>query len=301
MNSSLPAGRNRGDLGASREAIESHYDLGNDFYKLWLDQGMTYSSALWRGADSLEEAQQQKLDFHVAQACAARRERVLDVGCGWGSLLNRLVGQHGVTSAIGLTLSESQVRWIEETGLPGAYAVVENWLDHKPQLPYDAIISIGALEHFVRPELSSSERIHAYRTFFQSCHGWLKPDCWLSLQTIAYGNGTFSRGAISSIFPESDLPRTEELVVASDGLFEVASLENDPASYARTCREWLMRLRRNITAARALVGDEKARHFEAFLGAAARGFDARVFFLLRIRLRRLNRLKQSIVYDDGGT
>jgi len=287
MSSDKPRGQT---FGASRAAVQSHYDVSTDFYRLWLDSSMTYSCALWRGAKSLERAQQRKLDFHVGQACAAGRDRVLDVGCGWGSLLRRLVVKHRVKEAVGLTLSQSQADYVHELKLTGARALLESWTEHQPSLPYDAIISIGAMEHFVRPEMSRTERVGAYREFFRSCHLWLKPNSWMSLQTIAYGIGHFSHGAISSIFPESDLPRATEIIEASEGFFEVVSIQNDRMDYARTCREWLSRLVAGFEDAQKLVGDQTVRHFRAFLDAAARGFEARVFLLLRIRLQRITRL-----------
>ena len=91
--------------GASAEAIQAHYDTGNAFYRLWLDPTRTYSCALWDEADALEEAQIDKLDYHIEQAQAAGTGQVLDIGCGWGSLLERLTTAHGVERAVGLTLS----------------------------------------------------------------------------------------------------------------------------------------------------------------------------------------------------
>jgi len=195
--------------------------------------------------------------------------------------------EHRVKEAVGLTLSQSQADYVQKQNLSGTRVLLESWTDHQPALPYDAIISIGAMEHFVRPEISRAERVNAYREFFRSCHTWLKPERWMSLQTISYGIGEFSRGAISSIFPESDLPRATEILDATEGLFEVVSIQNDRTDYARTCREWLSRLVANFEDAQRLVGDKMARHFRAFLDAAARGFDARVFLLLRMRLQRI--------------
>src|SRR5688572_25683389 len=96
------------DDGASRSAIRHHYDLSNDFYALWLDPSMTYSSALWSDGDSLASAQRRKLDFHIEGARAPGAARVLDVGCGWGGLLQRAVDDWGVGHAVGLTLSQAQ-------------------------------------------------------------------------------------------------------------------------------------------------------------------------------------------------
>src|SRR2546427_8685 len=104
-----------GPPGASPEAIQYHYDIGNEFYRCWLDDSLTYSCALWEAdapLDALEQAQCRKLDFHVASARAKGAATVLDVGCGWGSLLRRLVEVHEVERAIGITLSPAQASLI---------------------------------------------------------------------------------------------------------------------------------------------------------------------------------------------
>src|SRR5262244_820430 len=97
--------------GASVEAIRFHYDVGNDFYRLWLDPSMTYTCALFADGeqeDQLHEAQIRKMDYYIALTGAAGCENVLDIGCGWGGMLRRFVCDHGVAHAVGLTLSEAQ-------------------------------------------------------------------------------------------------------------------------------------------------------------------------------------------------
>src|SRR5262249_10177080 len=148
----------------------------------------TYSGAMWSDNDDLEGAQIRKLDYHVQQARAKGCSRVLDVGCGWGSLLRRLAQQHAVDHAVGLTLSQEQARWIDTWNAPGIEVRVENWADHEPTEPYDAIISIGALEHFARVDVPVAQKVENYRRFFERCHRWLNPGAYLSVQAIAYGN-----------------------------------------------------------------------------------------------------------------
>src|SRR6516162_6407429 len=94
--------------GASPEAIKAHYDLSDEFFGLFIGPDMIYSCALFEGDDDLASAQRRKLDHHIASASAYGANRVLDIGCGWGALLRRLVEHAGVRTAVGLTLSRSQ-------------------------------------------------------------------------------------------------------------------------------------------------------------------------------------------------
>ena len=275
--------------GASAEAVQAHYDTGNAFYRLWLDPTLTYSCALWDDATTLEEAQIAKLDHHVTESGAAGAARVLDIGCGWGSLLDRLTRVHGVGRAVGLTLSEAQLKHIEEQRLPDVEVRLESWMDHQPDEPYDAIVSIGALEHFVRPETSTEDRIAIYRDFFRRCREMLRPGSMMSLQTMAYGGiGRFQAGALGSIFPESDLPRLAELTEALERQFEVVRLRNDPSHYARTVRHWLEAFQRNREEIDLLLGEPRAREYERFLKSGIKGYDIGVFNLLRVTLRRVD-------------
>jgi len=260
--------------------------VSNEFYRLWLDETMTYSCAMWDISATLEEAQLRKLDFHIDQARAEGVGRVLDIGCGWGSLMRRL-SDRGAREVVGLTLSSAQADYIRNLGISGASVAVQDWRDHSVDSPYDSLISVGAMEHFVRPELSTPERVGVYRDFFASCKSWLRSGQWMSLQTSTYGEGQFTHGAISSIFPESDLPRLNEILQAIAGQFELVSLRNDRSDYSRTCRAWLDRLRSKRASAVELVGEQTVAHYESFLAASSRGLDAGVFNLLRMQLRRI--------------
>jgi cyclopropane-fatty-acyl-phospholipid synthase len=278
--------------GASLEAIQHHYDVDNEFYRLWLDESLTYSCALFQPGDDLETAQQRKLDYHIDRANARGADRVLDIGCGWGSMLRRLSESAGVREVVGLTLSQAQLDKVSSLHLPGARAHLQAWQDHVPTAPYDALISIGAFEHFARPELSDAEVIASYRAFFQRCHGWLAPNGHLSLQTIAYG--TAQRKDINSfilndIFPESDLPTAAAIVHAFDGLFELVEWRNDRTHYAETFRHWSRRLRAKESEARALVGDIKVDKFKKYQGLFTIGFHTGAMNLFRISLKKIER------------
>jgi cyclopropane-fatty-acyl-phospholipid synthase len=278
--------------GASVGAIQHHYDLSNTFYALWLDASRTYSCAMWEANDSLESAQQRKLDYHIEVSRARDAAKVLDVGCGWGSALVRLVEHAGVGRAVGLTLSEEQAKYIRGRAHPRIDVRVESWAQHTAAESYDAVISIGAFEHFARPGLNEAGRVTAYREFFRRCYGWLRPDGCLSLQTIAYGTASrkdLNAFILEEIFPESDLPVLSEILQACDGLFEIVVVRNDRMDYARTFSEWSKRLAVNRDTALSLIGESKLRAYEKYHGIFQIGFHVGAMNLFRIGLRRLIR------------
>jgi len=277
--------------GASLAAIEFHYDVGAPFYRLWLGSELTYSCAMFEDGDDLETAQHRKVDYHARQSGAVGARRVLDVGCGWGATMQRLADVHGVGSVTGLTLSRDQASWIESRRHPQVTALRQSWQQHEPGERYDAIVSIGAFEHFVGRDLPRERKVAAYRHFFTRCRDWLREGGAMSLQTIAYGTlrpEHVSAFITTDVFPESDLPSLGEIVEAVDGLFEITCLRNDRCDYARTCREWASRLAAQEEAAERIVGDALVRNYARFLRMSAAGFEAGGLVLLRITLRRID-------------
>lgn len=277
--------------GASAAAIQAHYDVGNAFYALWLDPTMTYSSALWDGPDDsrdLEWAQHNKIAWHLKSARVERAARVLDIGCGWGATLKACAALPGVAQGVGLTLSEAQAAAIRAQGNAKLEIRLESWADHQPAAPYDSIISIGAFEHFTKPDDDAAAKIAIYRHFFGNCRRWLNPKGGMSLQSIAYGKlrrDDPNVKLMSQIFPDSDLPRLEEIVLACEGLFEIVMVRNDRLDYARTCETWANNLRSRRQEAVELVGPEQVQRYERYLKLSAYGFLTGNINLLRLTLR----------------
>jgi len=284
-------------LGAGSAAIRHHYDIGNEFWQVWLDPTMTYSCAMWETPDGdlqdLEHAQRRKLDYHVAQARAAGAARVLDVGCGWGSMLMHLVGSYDVEHVVGLTLSDAQAEYLRATAPDNVEVRVRNWSDYEPTEPFDAIISIGAFEHFARQGLSSEEQIEAYRRFFRTCRNWLKPGGHLSLQTIAYGDiprdrPLRDRFIVDQIFPESELPRLADIARAAEMELEIEAVRNDRGDYVKTLRAWFDRLRARRADAIAVSNEEVVARYERYLRMFAYSMELGAFTLLRLTMRRID-------------
>jgi cyclopropane-fatty-acyl-phospholipid synthase len=279
-------------LGASVEALESHYNLGNDFFELWLDESLSYTSALYDGPDdSLEAAQINKVDYHFEQTQIAGVERILDVGCGWGGQLQRATGHYDVKHAVGLTLNQPHIDWIEKSGNPRIEARLENWRDHEPAALYDRIYAWGVLEHAARPGISDEEKLGVYQHFFKLCHRWMKPGGMLSVQTITYENAQRSdlnNFIEQEIFPESDLPTQADIVCARGRLFEITRMRNDRKDYERTLREWRRRLRANAEAASEIVGEDVVAHYEKYLSLFMIGFYTGTMNLSRFAFRRID-------------
>lgn len=267
--------------GASPEAIISHYDMGNDFFQLVLDPEMVYSCAQFEPGDNLAAAQLRKLDNHISAAGAANTARVLDIGCGWGAMLRRLVNHAGVGHAVGLTLSPSQAEWIRKTPNLKIEVLEQDWRDHKPDHRYDAIISIGAFEHFVQKGLDPKVKLDAYRKFFAYCDSVLAIGGKLSLQTIAYSERTKLQPLLDKTFPESDLPLEWEPMAAAEGTFSLIAARNDADHYYRTLVLWEQNLLANYDKAAALVGKANTDEFRRYLRMSAAGFRAGMVSLMR--------------------
>src|SRR5258706_1027728 len=121
--------------GASAEAIQAHYDLENDFFKLWLDEHLLYTCALWspgEAGEGLEGAQAAKVDFYWDRLIKAPGARILDIGCGWGGALQRAVTQHAVSEAVGITLSAAQHAYVDDLMAPGLTCHEVSWSDFEP-------------------------------------------------------------------------------------------------------------------------------------------------------------------------
>ena len=275
--------------GATTNDIQHHYDIGNDFYSLWLDERRVYSAARPDHDDeSLEDAQRKKLDFHIDALGLGGKGRVLDVGCGWGSLLQRGLERGVFEVPHGLTLSEQQKQACHRLLGDDATVALQSWEEHDAA-PYDGIISIGAFEHFVRTDDDRETKTARYRQFFSFCADHLVAGGCLSLQTIGYGvmpGGRLNRFIADKIFPGSDLPFLAEIADAAHGVLAVEAVENRPLDYAWTCSTWADRLIARREEAIALAGEEKTAEFVKFLKMSAAGFERGALMLYRLRLRK---------------
>jgi cyclopropane-fatty-acyl-phospholipid synthase len=273
---------------------------------------MVYSGALYvTDNDTLEQAQLHKLDHHIRESGVKPGSQVLEIGCGWGACLRRLVEHAGAANAVGLTLSQAQADYANGLRVPGVRAFVENWQDHEPTRPYDAIISIGAFEHFGKLEDTEAQKVAAYRNFFKRCQEeFLQPGGRLSLQTFAYGSARERDQARSEsattflaqeIFRETDPPSLANIAEAARFHFEICSLRNDRLHYAKTLRTWLARLKLHRKQAVTLVGEDAVKRYERYLQYSFIGFQTGNLDLYRITLQRIEpRLRRAATQTEPG-
>jgi cyclopropane-fatty-acyl-phospholipid synthase len=263
----------RHTIGRDRRAVRYHYDAGNEFFALFLDPSMTYSCAYFQGgAKTLAEAQEAKLALVCSKLALQEGERVLDVGCGWGSFAIHAARNHGVR-VLGVTLSARQVELGRELAREAGVAdLVELRVADYRELSgkqFDAISSIGMVEHV------GEERIDLY---MRALHGLLRPGGRLLNHGIAKlaDFDTKDEGAFSErfVFPDGvplPLSRIEQALERA-GLV-TRHVEGLPQDYAKTLRCWIDSYEARYHDAVRLAGAERARVWRVYLRAARQGFE----------------------------
>ncbi|MBS0532822.1 MAG: class I SAM-dependent methyltransferase [Proteobacteria bacterium] len=258
----------------SRRNIAAHYDLGNDFYRLWLDDSMSYSSALYAAADeTLEQAQQRKLDRIVALLDNPDGTSVLEIGFGWGGVLERLIGAHRCRMT-GLTLSTEQLAFskarLGRLGLSDAADLrLQDYRDVEG--PFDRIVSIEMLE-------AVGERY--WPVYFDKLRASLKPGGTCVLQVITIDESRFADYRANPdfiqayIFPGGMLPTKSAVREAATAAgFTLGTEQTFGLSYARTLREWRERFLAGGRDIAALGLDERFRRmWEYYLAYCEAGF-----------------------------
>ncbi len=268
------------------EAIRYHYDVGNEFFALFLDESMTYSCALFsRGAQTLAEAQRAKLDLIATKLELRPRQRVLDVGCGWGSFAIHAAREYGV-SVTGVTLSPSQAelarRLVSDAGVSDRVEIrIADYRELEGE-PFDAIASIGMAEHVGQSQID---------LYASSLFRVLKP------------GGLVLNHAISLMRPEEDpladeftnryvFPDGEPLLLSRVQLaferarFRTEHIEGFMTDYAVTLRHWHDRLDEQLVEAERLAGAQRLRVWRLYLRAARHGFDVGYTSVYQLKARR---------------
>ncbi|MDQ0075783.1 SAM-dependent methyltransferase [Arthrobacter oryzae] len=287
---------NRHSKNRDAAAISHHYDVGNDFYAMVLGPSMVYSCAVWGdhadgngGVDSLESAQEAKIDLVCRKLGLQPGMRVLDVGCGWGSFALHAAQRYGV-DVVGVTLSTEQAglarKRVAEAGLTERVDIrVQDYRDVDDG-PYDAISSIGMSEHVGREQISR---------YVSQLHNLLRPGGRLLNHAISWNAGPTEADPDSFIpryvFPDGEMLSLADMITALEsGGFEVLDVEALRRHYALTLRAWVHNLEHRWDEAVSVSSPGRARVWRLYMAASALGFEAG-----------LTGVNQVLVQRSGGT
>lgn len=262
---------------SDRRAINYHYDVSNDFYALWLDLRRVYSCAYFRTPDdSLELAQEQKLDHICRKLLLQPGERFLDIGCGWGGLILWAAENYNV-HATGITLSQNQHDYAQqqilERGLEDRCEVrLMDYRDLPENAPYDKIASVGMFEHVGRKNLPG---------YFAKIERLLRPGGLVmnhGITTTAFDTEGLGSGISEFIdryvFPDGELTHVSKVIeeMAKQKL-ECLDSECLRPHYAQTLWHWVDRLESQKEEARRIVGEDRFRIWQIYMAGSAHAFD----------------------------
>ncbi|RZB17552.1 methyltransferase domain-containing protein [Streptomyces sp. F001] len=259
---------------SDRRAISHHYDVGNDFYELVLGPSMVYSCAYWEDAGTLEDAQRDKLELVCRKLALKPGQRLLDVGCGWGSMAIHAAREHGV-SVVGITLSQEQAAYarkrVADEGLTAMVEIrVQDYRDVTDG-PYDAVSSIGMAEHV------GAER---YLEYCDVLYRLLKPGGRLLNHQIGRrpqrdeSSYRVDEFIDSYVFPDGELqPIGTTVTQLERAQFEVRDVESIREHYALTLRRWVANLEADWARAAKLTSPGRARVWQLYMAASALAFE----------------------------
>ncbi|HJT87515.1 MAG TPA: cyclopropane-fatty-acyl-phospholipid synthase family protein [Bryobacteraceae bacterium] len=271
--------------------IRFHYDRSNDFYRLFLDPRMVYSCGYFRApGNSLEQAQTDKLAHICRKLDLQPGGRFLDIGCGWGALVEYAAAHFGAQST-GCTISRAQYDYAAARRGPGVDVLQRDYRDLSGS--FDRIASVGMFEHVGRRRAPE---------YFRKIAGLLAPGGLFLNHAIARPQGVADDAASlfvrRKIFPGGELIHLFEVIrAAEDAGFEVLDVENLRPHYARTCRMWERRLTANRQAALQLVDEPTFRAWRIWLAASSLSFEEGASSIYQVLMARRGAPRRRMTRD----
>lgn len=263
--------RRNNSITAQKKYVQHHYDLGNDFFSLWLDETLSYSCAYFKTPeDSLDAAQSQKVDYILKKLQLREGETLLDIGCGWGELIIRAARLYGVKT-LGITVSKEQAAKVKER-------IAENNLDGQADVKlldyrelaqkgpgFDKIVSVGMIEHVGKENLP---------VYFKSVEQMLVPGGLSLLHTITHHReGAVNNWIEKYIFPGGYIPSLRELIgLLPENDFHLLDAESLRLHYAMTLDHWAARYENNVERVREMFDERFVRMWRLYLRACAASF-----------------------------
>ncbi len=276
--------------------IEVGYDISNEFFRLWLDERMHYTSAVFESeTDTLEQAQENKSRILYDYAEVSPQKTVLDIGCGWGANLE-YVARRGAKAAHGITLSPAQTAEIEARKLAGVKVWCVDYKDFEPAEKYDSLISIEMIDHLCSPaQATEGKAVDIYRTYFNKLGSWVRPGANFGFQAILRNRVPRNRADLADlkftadvIFPGGLNPRLEELIMAVNPSWEILELKTRRTHYGRTTAEWLRRMRLHEKQIKDTWGEQLFVDYDRYLSTCVRAFAAHWSSDVQMKLRKID-------------
>jgi cyclopropane-fatty-acyl-phospholipid synthase len=258
---------NRQSVARSTEVADVHYDLPTDIHQATYDKRLTASCAYWKDAETLDQAQENKLELICRKVRLKPGHTVFDIGCGWGSFIGFAAERHGALCT-GVTVSKEQVAYVKKryAGLPVEPLLIDYRAYHGPEV--DRVISVGMFEHVGAKN---------FREYFECARRLLKDDGIFLLHTIWENerHPVIDAWQDKYIFPNGDLPSLGEITSALEGLFVVEDIHNFGADYDRTLMAWNANFQSHRAQMAARHGDRFCRMWEYYLLQNAGAFRCR--------------------------
>jgi cyclopropane-fatty-acyl-phospholipid synthase len=281
------------------KAIQYHYDVSNEFYQEWLGPAMVYSCAYFEtGDETLDQAQEKKIDHILTKVQLQPGQRLLDIGCGWGALVMRAASKFGA-SCVGVTLSENQFELASErvrrAGLQDRVEIrLQDYRDVQGR--FDRITSVGMFEHVGLKHLEA---------YFARIRELLVDDGWVlnhGITSTDANDGETSLGGgrfiDQYVFPQGELPHISTVLKTMQlGGLEATDVENLRRHYARTMAQWSQSFEANADKLKAMVDEKRWRIWRVYLAGCQWTFEHDEISLYQVLCRKAGRLSSGLPWS----